>query len=101
MNIELLESNLVDACRAEDIERARHLFSQMTPRQICTLQNANPHVDITGYPLWSCSESWGFEVVWFQEHQLSECDRSDLDTPPMDKLTPDTPLGEHRIWALS
>jgi hypothetical protein len=96
MNIDLLERNLVEACLAEDIERARHLFAQMTPRQICTLQDVNPHVDITGYPLWSCSESWGF-----QEHQLPECDRSDLSTPPMDKLTPDTPLGEHKIWAPS
>ena len=101
MNIELLESKLLEACRAEEIETARYLFAQMTPRQIVDLQERNKHVDITGYPLWSCSESWGFEVVWFQEHQLPECDRFDLDTPSMDKLSPDTPLSEHRIWAPS
>jgi len=102
------KTQLLKLCRQKDrldLDLIEKCLAKLTPNEVCQLQDDNPDIDITGYPLWAVSETWGFEVLWCNQHKNKDCynsiDNCDIAPPPsLDELTPDVPLGQHQLWAI-
>ena len=96
-----VEISLVKACAEKNLEEARLLFAQLSPNQVVDIVKRHEDVDFA-YPLWSISETWGFEVCWAHEYSLPLEEREPkLDLPDFETLTPDKPLKDHAMWGLS
>lgn len=80
------------------------MFGELTPNQVCDLNEKYPCLKILGYPIWSSCETWGWECIWRHEYRLPKAERTNPDLygvlPEKERLTLDKKLKDHRIWGL-